>query len=106
MTETRIAANDCATMAEVRAGVDAIDRELAALIAERFSYMDAAARNKTDRSAVRDEARKADVISKARANAAQAGYSPDLAAVLWDRLVEASIAYEFDVFDQLKPSAV
>ncbi|MFQ3665851.1 MAG: chorismate mutase, partial [Sphingomonadaceae bacterium] len=36
-------------MAEVRLGVDAIDRALVALLAERFRFMDAAARIKQDR---------------------------------------------------------
>ena len=35
---------DCRTMAEVRAGVDALDRELVALLEARFAYMAAAAR--------------------------------------------------------------
>ena len=48
---------DCTTMAEVRAGVDALDRELVALLRRRFDYMDAAARIKPERGQVRDEAR-------------------------------------------------
>ena len=48
----------CETMAEVRVGVDQVDRELVALLVRRFGYMDAAARIKTDRGTVRDEARK------------------------------------------------
>jgi hypothetical protein len=39
-----IAAGDCTTMAEVRAGVDATDRELVILLARRFAFMTAAAR--------------------------------------------------------------
>eukprot|EP01037_Dinobryon_pediforme_P032470 gene32470-37425_t len=46
---------DCTTMIEVRAGVDQVDRELVALLARRFAYMDAAARIKPARTAVRDE---------------------------------------------------
>jgi isochorismate pyruvate lyase len=34
----------CQSMAEVRAGVDALDAELIALLAGRFAYMRAAAR--------------------------------------------------------------
>jgi isochorismate pyruvate lyase len=52
-------------MAEVRAGVDAVDRALVALLARRFGYMDAAARIKPERGHVRDEARKAQVIANA-----------------------------------------
>jgi isochorismate pyruvate lyase len=97
---------DCTTMAEVRAGVDATDRALADLIGRRFGYMNAAARIKPMRAAVRDEARKAEVLANARANAAAHGWSPDVAEALWEALVEASIAYEFEAFDRLRaPSA-
>lgn len=94
-----IAPKDCTSMAEVRAGVDEIDRQLSALIATRFRLMDAAARIKPERGQVRDEARKARVIVNARANAAAHGWPPPAAAALWEVLVEASIAYEFDAFD-------
>ena len=89
----------CRTMAEVRAGVDATDRALVALLVRRFGYMDAAARIKPERAHVRDEARKAQVIANARAAAAAAGLPADAIAALWNDLVEASIAYEFAAFD-------
>jgi len=90
---------DCSTMTEVRAGVDQVDRELVALLARRFAYMDAAARIKRDRDQVRDEARKAAVIANARAEAVRLGVSDAVVADLWERLVEASIAYELVAFD-------
>ncbi|MGN7161072.1 chorismate mutase [Sphingomonas sp. SAFR-052] len=90
---------DCTTMTDVRAGVDSLDRELVALLARRFAYMDAAARIKPGREAVRDEARKAQVIANARAAAAEAGVPDAVVADLWERLVEASIAYELARFD-------
>ncbi|MGK6319215.1 chorismate mutase [Sphingomonas sp. DT-204] len=91
---------DCKTMLEVRAGVDDVDRRLIALLRRRFGYMDAAARIKPERNHVRDEARKAQVIANARAAAEAAGMPGDAIADLWDRLVEASIAYEFEAFDR------
>ncbi len=87
-------------MAEVRAGVDQVDRELIALLARRFAYMDAAARIKPERGHVRDEARKAQVIANARAEAARSGVPDAVVADLWERLVEASIAYELVAFDR------
>ena len=90
----------CTNMAEVRAGVDQVDRELVALLARRFAYMDAAARIKPTRDAVRDEARKAQVIANVRRLARDAGLPEDVLAQLWDRLIEASIAYEFSAFDR------
>ena len=56
MKAPAIQPESCQTMAEVRAGVDALDQELVALIARRFAFMDAAARIKPSRDAVRDEA--------------------------------------------------
>jgi isochorismate pyruvate lyase len=97
---TILSGPDCTTMAEVRAGVDQLDRDLIALLARRFAYMDAAARIKPTRDAVRDEARKAQVIANARAAAVAAGLPADDIAELWDALVEASIAYEMRVFDR------
>lgn len=92
-------------MTEVREGVDAVDRELVALLRRRFDYMDAAARIKPDRSAVRDEVRKARVITNAAAAARAAGLPDGLAEALWEQLVEASIAYELEAFDAIARSA-
>ncbi len=93
------APDDCITMAEVRTEIDRIDRALVALLAERMRYIDAAARVKTDRGAVRDEWRKADVLAKVDEAAREAGLPTDLASALWERLVEYSIAHEFVRFD-------
>ena len=94
-----LAPDACTTMTEVRAGVDATDRAIGALLATRFGYMRAAARIKPARAAVRDEARKAEVIAHAVADARGGGWPEDVAADLWETLVEASIAYEMAHFD-------
>jgi len=92
-------------MAQVRAGVDQIDRELTALLARRFGYMDAAARVKADRSIVRDDVRKAQVINNVRGHARAAGIPESVVANVWEALVEGSIAYELDRFDALRAEA-
>ena len=94
-----LAAPDCTTMTDVRAGVDSVDRAMVALLADRFAYMDAAARIKPTRGAVRDEARKRQVIDNVAAAAKAAGLPAAPIADLWERLVEASIAYELAAFD-------
>lgn len=96
---------DCATMPEVRAGVDQVDRELIAMLTRRVAYMDAAARIKPERTAVRDAGRKAQVIANARAGALAAGTPGDAIAALWERLVEASSAYELEAFDRRRSLA-
>jgi isochorismate pyruvate lyase len=99
MTDRRLAPADCTTMAEVRQGVDALDALLVPLLAERFRYMEAAARIKPSRDLVRDEGRKAQVIANARAHARKEGLEEDVVAALYEALVEASIDYEMDRFD-------
>ena len=90
----------CASMAEVRAGVDALDRELVALLSIRQRYMDAAARIKPDRGAVHDQARIEDVVAKVKAAAREAGLSELIAEPVWRLLIERCIAYEFEAFDR------
>ncbi|MDX2208829.1 MAG: chorismate mutase [Sphingopyxis sp.] len=100
-----LAPADCTTMTEVRAGVDAVDRELVALLTRRFGYMNAAARIKTDRDTVRDEARKAEVLANVARHAAAAGLDPDRLTAVWDVLIEQSIAHELVRWDKLRGSA-
>lgn len=92
-------------MIEVRQGVDDTDRKIVALLARRFGYMDAAARIKPDRAAVRDEVRKAQVIDNVRRRAEELRLNGELIASLYDRLIEASIAHEFDEYDRLRAAS-
>ncbi|RYD42780.1 MAG: chorismate mutase [Sphingomonadales bacterium] len=93
---------DCETMIDVRAGVDEIDRALVALLVSRFGYMDAAARIKSDRDSVRDEARKAQVLDNVAREAEAAGLEPARLRAVWNELVEQSIAYEATRWDRLR----
>src|SRR3954469_4209895 len=102
MIDERRPPADCMTMAEVRHGVDRLDERIVALIAERFRYMDAAARIKPERGHVRDEGRKAEVLGNVVRLARAAGAPAEVVAELYERLIEASIAYEFVRFDALR----
>ena len=101
MTDIRLP-DDCETMADVRAGVDRTDRELMELLDRRFGYMRSAARIKPTRDAVRDEDRKAEVIANAVADAGARELPAEELEAIWDRLVEASIAYEMTIWDDLR----
>ena len=101
MTDIRLP-DDCETMSDVRAGVDRTDRELMELLDRRFGYMRAAARIKPTRDAVRDEDRKAEVIANAVADAGARELPAEELEAIWDRLVEASIAYEMTIWDDLR----
>jgi isochorismate pyruvate lyase len=104
-TDPRPLPADCTTMSEVRVGVDALDRLLVTILAERQRYMDAAARIKADRHAVHDAARIEDVVAKVRAAAREAGLSEDIAEPVWRTLIARCIAHEFDVWDALRQDA-
>lgn len=94
-------AESCTVMTEVRYEIDRIDRILVRLLAERQRYIEAAARIKRNRSAVRDEARIEDVVAKVLQSARREGLSPDIAESVWRLLIDRCIAHEFRMFDHL-----
>ena len=97
--DTRPAPEACETMIDVRKGVDALDRALVTLLAERQRYMHAAARIKPNRDAVFDQARIDDVVAKVLVAAEPAGLSADIAEPVWRLLIDRCIAHEFSVWD-------
>lgn len=92
-------ADTCQTMAHVRHEIDRLDQELVALIAQRQSFMDAAARIKGHRGLVRDEGRVEDVMAKVAARAKDAGLSLAIAEPVWRTMMDRCIAYEMVAFD-------
>lgn len=89
-------------MAEVRAEIDALDRAIVALLADRLHYIDEAARIKQSRDQVRDEARIADVLNKVEAEARRLRIDGDVVAAAYRTLIEASIRRELSEFDRLR----
>lgn len=102
----RHTADTARTMDDVRHEIDRLDRMLVALLAERQSFMDAAARIKGARAAVHDRARIEDVVAKVLASAQGAGLSPAIAEPVWRTLIDRCIAYEFEAFDTLKEADI
>lgn len=100
--DEHLAPADCQTMADVRQGVDALDRALVLLLTERQGFMDAAARIKADRSKVFDRARIEDVVDKVKAAARETGLSEAIAEPVWRTLIDRCIAYEYDSWDKTK----
>ncbi|MFQ5347694.1 MAG: chorismate mutase [Rhodothalassiaceae bacterium] len=88
-------------MSEVRERIDSIDEMIIALLADRVRLIETAARLKTAREAVRDEARIAEVLEKVRRHAARAAVPDELADMLYRRLVAWCVDYEFRCFDRL-----
>ena len=89
------APQDCANMAELRVQIDALDRQLVALLAQRATYIDRAAELKpAEGLPARIDERVEDVVAKVRITAQEAGFDPDLAEAIWRPMIEWSIARE------------
>ncbi len=96
----------CADMTEVRAEIDALDQQIVALLADRLHYIEEAARIKTARNQVRDEARIADVLKKVEREARKLEVQtilgdPTVILETYRALIAASIEYELRIFDAL-----
>ena len=82
-------------MDALRAAIDALDREMAALLGRRTRLIDRAAEIKAAAGLpARIGARVEEVAANARRNAAAEGVDPDLAEALWRVMMEHFIAQE------------
>lgn len=85
----------CPDMGLLRQQIDALDRQLVALLADRAGYIDRAAQLKRNNGwPARIPSRVEEVVERVRATAAQAGLEPDLVEALWRPLIDWSIARE------------
>ncbi|GAA4426485.1 chorismate mutase [Acidovorax lacteus] len=92
----------CATMADVRARIDALDDILVPLLVERGGYMTQAARIKQHADQVRDEGRIQTIVDRVRAHALREGGDPDVIETIYRSMMEAYIAYEHREFARLR----
>jgi len=97
----KIAAKKCADMKEVREEIDRVDREIVPLLLERLEYIAQAGHIKQDRDTVRDDWRIEDVVSKAKAAAAEEGGNQAYIEDIYRHLIEWSIQHEFVVWDDV-----
>jgi isochorismate pyruvate lyase len=82
-------------MAEIRAGIDALDEQLVRLFAERAAFIDRAADIKAQVDLpARITPRVEQVVQNVRCHAGTYGLPPDLVEKLWRRLIDWSIARE------------
>jgi len=84
-------------LAEVRAGIDRLDRDLVALIAQREQLVRRAGLLKQDAGAVRAPARVEQVIDRVRALAEEAAASPDVVERTYRAMIAAFVDLELGV---------
>lgn len=80
----------------VRAEIDALDRRIVELIAERQKWVVVAGSLKKNEDAVRAPARVEQVIAKVRALAEEAGASPEVVERTYRALIAAFVDLELD----------
>jgi isochorismate pyruvate lyase len=94
MDQNPIPPDQCSSLDEIRAGMDAIDREIVALISRRVAYVRAAAAFKTSSASVAAPERVAAVLKTRRQWAEAAGLSGDVIEGLYRDLVNYSVSEE------------
>jgi isochorismate pyruvate lyase len=89
----------CASLTEVRAAIDTLDRDLLAILGRRAGYVHAAARFKTDATSVRAPDRVQTMLGQRRAWAEEEGLDPEVIAQLFTLLVDYFTRREQAVVD-------
>ncbi|MEI4472545.1 chorismate mutase [Frigidibacter sp. MR17.24] len=88
-------ARDIATMAELRAEIDAIDRSLVEILSRRQTMIDRAIELKPGEGLpARIETRVEDVVAKVRAHAGASGLDAGVAERIWRVMMDGFIARE------------
>ena len=95
MTSDKSAA-DCQSLAEIRAQIDRLDQAMVELLAQRGSYVLAAARFKHSEAEVTAPQRVEQVIARVRAMAQTQGASPDVVERVYRELIAAFTEAERD----------
>ena len=89
------------TLEEIRAGMDAIDRQIVALIAERVEHVREAAKLKTSSASVAAPDRVAAVLKTRREWAEAAGLDGDVIEGLYRELVRYCVSEEHKRWEEL-----
>ncbi|NEO85637.1 MAG: isochorismate lyase [Spirulina sp. SIO3F2] len=88
------APNDCENMTEIRLEIDQLDRQILALLGQRFAYVKAAAQFKTSATAVKAPERLQAMLQQRRVWAEAEGLDPDVIENLYRDLVNYFISAE------------
>jgi len=95
----------CASLDEVRANIDRIDKTIVPLLAERAAYVAEAAKFKSSQSTVVDVSRVERIIARVRAMAEENGADPDLIERLYRGMIETYTSFEKGVWTPPPPAA-
>ncbi|KAH9481714.1 hypothetical protein JR316_0006241 [Psilocybe cubensis] len=91
----------CASLDDVRAGIDAVDDQILALLAQRAAYVREATRFKATRDTVDVPARDQQVIDGAVASAASVHLPATIAGAVFESIISANVPFEECVVSSL-----
>jgi len=89
-------------MEELRKDLDILDEELLKIISKRFKFIEQAAIIKNDASDIRDNERIEEIILRLKGLAKNYDISSDIVEKLWRFIIDLSIEYEKEIFNQKK----
>lgn len=88
------AAEKCENMQDIRSQIDRIDRQVIDLLGQRFDYVKAAAKFKTDAASVAAPERFKSMLAQRRVWAQDSGLDPDVIEKMYYDLVTYFVAQE------------
>jgi isochorismate pyruvate lyase len=92
----------CTSMTELRAHIDSLDDQIAALIAERSAFVAQAARIKSNPEQIVDNARIEFIIGRVREKARSAGAPEPVMEATYRAMIAAFIEFERKEFMRLR----
>ena len=92
--------DDCRNLEEIREGMDALDRQIIAILARRVAYVRAAAKFKTTAASVASPDRVQKVLDTRREWAEQAGLAGDVIRALYRDIVSYCVGEEKKQWEQ------
>ena len=86
--------DECENMIDIRAEIDTIDRQVIALLGQRFGYVKAASKFKTSETSVKAPERFQAMLQQRRVWAQEEGLNPDVIEKMYSDLVNYFIEEE------------
>lgn len=86
--------DECENLGDIRAEIDCLDRQVIALLGQRFAYVKAASKFKTSETSVRAPERFQAMLQQRRTWAEEEGLNPDAIEKLYQDLVNHFIEEE------------
>jgi isochorismate pyruvate lyase len=94
--------NQCENMADIRAEIDQLDRQVVALLGQRFAYIKSASKFKTSETTVKAPERFNAMLGQRRVWAEEEGLNPDVIEKMYRDLVNHFIDEEMKHWKQAK----